>query len=98
MARKFGCLLFLLVFAALALFGVQNWARLSDLSFDVGVAAWHLSAPLPVPELMLFSFAAGFVFALIVRALWFRGKKSAETGPGVGSSYATDLAGDDEWA
>jgi hypothetical protein len=98
MARKFGCLLFLLVFGGLALFGVQNWNRLTDLSFDIGLAAWHLAAPLPVPELLLFSFALGFVFALVVRGLWSRGKKSAETGQEVGASYAADPDVDDEWA
>jgi hypothetical protein len=99
MARKIGCAFVLLAFAALALFGVQNWSRTTDLSFDLGIAAWHLQPPLPVPELMLFSLAAGFVFALLVRGLWSRGKNppSAAT-TGVGSTYASDVDADDDWA
>ena len=99
MARKLGCAFVLLVFAGLALFGVQNWSRTTDLSFDLGVAAWHLNPSLPVPELMLFSFALGFVFALLVRGLWSRGKNSSSTTPtGVGSTYASDVDADDDWA
>jgi len=99
MVRKFGCAFVLLVFAGLALFGVQNWNRTTDLSFDLGLVAWRLSTPLPVPELMLFSFAAGFVFALLVRVLWTRSKKPAQAAvPGVGSSYASSVDVDDDWA
>jgi uncharacterized integral membrane protein len=34
------------------MFVMQNSARTTELSFDIGVAAWKLAAPVPVPVLM----------------------------------------------
>jgi hypothetical protein len=37
---------------AVALFWVQNSARTTQLSFDLGFAAWQLQQPVPVPALI----------------------------------------------
>jgi len=61
--------LILLVFALLGfvgfLFVVQNSARDTQLSLDLGVAAWQLAQPLSVPALIGLCFGAGFVLGVL---------------------------------
>jgi uncharacterized integral membrane protein len=42
----------LLVILVAVMFTLQNSARVSDLSLNLGFAAWHLQAPAPVPWLL----------------------------------------------
>lgn len=42
----------LLVILVAVMFTLQNSARVSDLSLNLGFAAWHLQAPAPVPWLI----------------------------------------------
>jgi uncharacterized integral membrane protein len=35
-----------------AAFVAQNSSRTTELSFDIGLAAWKLAAPMPIPALM----------------------------------------------
>lgn len=51
----------LLVLGVLSLFVVQNLGRTTDLSLDLWVWAAHLRQPVPVPWLLLGTFAAGFL-------------------------------------
>lgn len=55
-----------LAIAAGALFSVQNAARTTQLSFDLGFAAWRLEEPLPVPVLMALCCAGGLLLGLAV--------------------------------
>jgi hypothetical protein len=45
----------------IGLFWVQNSTRTTQLSFDVGFAAWQLKEPVPVPVLILASVLVGLV-------------------------------------
>jgi len=47
------------------LFVLQNSARTTALSLDLGVAAWATSAPLPVVPLLGAAFGSGFLVALV---------------------------------
>lgn len=51
----------LLVLGVLSLFVVQNLGRTTDLSLDLWVWAAHLRQPVPVPWLLLGTFATGFL-------------------------------------
>lgn len=53
----------LLVGGAIALFWVQNSARTTQLSFDVGFAAWQLQQPVQVPVLIAVCLGIGVVVA-----------------------------------
>ena len=53
----------LLGVAGLVLFVVQNSARRTQLSLDLGVAAWQLAEPVPVVWLVAAAFALGFALA-----------------------------------
>jgi len=55
----------LLTLLALAAFGVQNSPRTTQLSFDLGFAAWKLEAPASVPIVMGICFAAGALVTAI---------------------------------
>lgn len=57
--------LILLVFAAafLALFTVQNLSRTSELSLDLGLVAYKLAEPQPIPYMLLTAFGAGLLLA-----------------------------------
>ena len=48
------------------LFVVQNLARTTQVSLNLGFAAWQLAEPVPVPALIGISFAAGFVLSAIL--------------------------------
>lgn len=50
--RWFKLSLWMLVIVALVAFFLQNSARTTVLSFDIGVAAWKLASPISVPALM----------------------------------------------
>lgn len=54
----------LLVVAAGALFAVQNSSRTTQLSFDLGVAAWQLAEPVSVPILIGITLGVGFVLGM----------------------------------
>lgn len=72
---------FLVVLGALsaALFWVQNSSRVTQLSFDAGVAAWELSQPIPIPVLVAVCLAAGFFFGAGVT--WWMGRARAPVAP-----------------
>lgn len=50
-----------------ALFWIQNSSRTTQLSLDLGIAAWQLSEPVSVPALIAVSFGIG----LLVGGLMF---------------------------
>ncbi|MSQ04163.1 MAG: hypothetical protein EXR71_20115 [Myxococcales bacterium] len=54
----------LLAMVALVAFFLQNSARSTLLSFDVGVAAWTLASPISIPALMGVCFLSGVLVAL----------------------------------
>lgn len=56
----------LVVLAALgALFVVQNSSRTTQLSLDLGIAAWQLEQPVTIPALIGISFGVGVVTGLL---------------------------------
>lgn len=57
--------LILLVVAAafLSLFTVQNLGRTAELSLDLGLVAYRLSQPQPIPYMLLASFGTGLLLA-----------------------------------
>ena len=57
--------LILLVVAAafLSLFTVQNLGRTAELSLDLGLVAYRLSHPQPIPYMLLASFGTGLLLA-----------------------------------
>jgi uncharacterized integral membrane protein len=59
----------LLAVGASALFAVQNSARRTQLSFDVGVAAWQLEQPVPIPALLGGVLVGGLVLGALPMAL-----------------------------
>ena len=54
-----------------ALFVIQNGARTTQLSLDLGVAAWQLDKPVSVPALMAATASGGFLLGAV--PLWLRG-------------------------
>ena len=70
--RWLGLLFVVLLLAGVWAFAVQNSARAVTLSFDVGLAAWQLREPAPVPWVIGVSFAAGLLLAAVagLRARW----------------------------
>ena len=58
-------IVFLLAAGVVGLFVVQNSARTTQLSLDLGVAAWQLKRPMSVPTLLGIAFGAGFVFGAV---------------------------------
>ena len=48
-----------------ALFAVQNSARTTQLSFDIGVAAWQLQEPVPIPALIGVCVGVGFLIGAV---------------------------------
>jgi uncharacterized membrane protein YciS (DUF1049 family) len=56
-------LVVLTVLAGVA-FSVQNSARTTQLSFDVGVAAWELEQPLSIPLLIGVCFGSGLALGV----------------------------------
>lgn len=52
-----------------ALFAVQNSARTTQLSLDLGVVAWQLQQPVPVPALLGIAFGLGLVAGFLPLAL-----------------------------
>lgn len=57
--------------AFVGLFYVQNSARTTQLSLDLGFAAWQLKQPVSVPILVLGSVGGGFLFGFL--PTWMRG-------------------------
>lgn len=55
----------------LSLFYVQNSARTTQLSLDLGFAAWRLQQPVPVPALVLGCVGGGFLVGFL--PTWMRG-------------------------
>jgi hypothetical protein len=51
--------------AVVALFVVQNSERSTQLTLNLGFAAWQLAQPVSVPALIGVAFAAGFVLAAV---------------------------------
>jgi uncharacterized integral membrane protein len=51
----------ILLLAFGALFVVQNSARTTQLSLDLGAAAWQLERPVPIPTLIGVCFGAGLL-------------------------------------
>ncbi len=58
------------------LFAVQNGERRSDLSLDLGFAAWHLREPAPIPAIVGVALAVGLVVGLVL-GLALRGRPAA---------------------
>jgi hypothetical protein len=56
------------VVGPLALFAVQNWSRVSDLSFDYYAGKLQTAQPWPLPALLLVSFGVGVSTGLFA---WF---------------------------
>lgn len=52
-----------------ALFAVQNSARVTQLSLDLGVAAWQLEQPVSIPALIAICFGAGLLVGALPFAL-----------------------------
>ena len=65
MGNRIAWIFLALLFAAggIGLFWVQNSARTTQLSFDVGFAAWQLREPVPVPVLIVSCVALGLLLA-----------------------------------
>ncbi|MBX2798018.1 MAG: LapA family protein [Myxococcales bacterium] len=61
MFRTFTLICVLVGAFSLALFWVQNSSRTTQISFDIGFAAWQLQKPVSVPALATSCFGAGFV-------------------------------------
>lgn len=59
-------LIFALSALLIALFTAQNLARATQLSLNVGFAAWQLSQPVPVVGLVFGSFGLGLVIGAIL--------------------------------
>jgi uncharacterized integral membrane protein len=59
-------LVVLLLGSVAALFVLQNAARTTELSLNLGFAAWQLAEPLPIPALIGVSFGAGFLLATLL--------------------------------
>lgn len=87
----------LLGVAGLVLFVVQNSARRTQLSFDLGFSAWQLAEPVPVVWLVCGAFALGFSLAagwLGVRSMQLSSRvrrleqEIALAGPGQGGGQA----------
>lgn len=57
------------LFGVAALFWVQNASRTTQLSLDLGFAAWQLSEPVGVPALIAASFAAGLLLGGVLFAV-----------------------------
>lgn len=71
MNRSSIILLLVLVLGALAaLFSVQNSARATQLSLDLGFVAWQLKDPVAVPVLIGVSLGVGLVLGLGVGFVW----------------------------
>ena len=56
--------------AAGALFVVQNASRTTQLSLDLGFAAWQLASPVSVPVLVGSSLGVGFALGLVFAGWW----------------------------
>jgi hypothetical protein len=52
------------VVGPLALFAVQNWSRVSDLSFDYYAGKLQTTQPWPLPALLFVSFGIGIFIGL----------------------------------
>ena len=65
----------------LALFWVQNSARVTQLSFDVGFAAWQLQNPVPLPTLLAVCFGGGFLCGALTTTLLSRRRRVTEAPP-----------------
>jgi uncharacterized integral membrane protein len=48
----------------IALFAVQNSSRVTQLSLDLGMAAWQLTQPVSVPALMGICIGGGFLLGV----------------------------------
>jgi len=57
----FVAVLVVVILALGALFVVQNSARTTQLSFDLGAAAWQLERPVSIPALIGICFGAGLL-------------------------------------
>lgn len=55
-----------LLIAAGGLFYIQNSARTTQLSFDIGLAAWQLEREVSIPALVGICFLAGLVLGWLV--------------------------------
>jgi len=64
-------LLFLVAVGVMALFVVQNGARTTQLSLDLGFAAWQLKEPVAVPALFGAAFGSGLLLGVV--PMWIRG-------------------------
>lgn len=74
MGRYLAVIAFVLVLAFLgvvALFVVQNGARTTQLSLDLGFAAWQLKDPVAIPALVGITFGSGFFLGVV--PMWLRG-------------------------
>jgi len=71
---RYGWAALLLVLAVVVLvvgmFWVQNSARTTQLSLDLGFAAWQLKQPVPVPALVAASAGVGFLLGFL--PMWVR--------------------------
>ena len=63
--------LVLVSLAVLVLFYLQNSLRLTDLSLNLGFAAWRLANPVPVPALLLGALGTGVLLGAVL-GLWMR--------------------------
>ncbi|MBN1337082.1 MAG: hypothetical protein JXB39_14075 [Deltaproteobacteria bacterium] len=74
-------LVLVIVGLLLALFIVQNQARVTDLSLNLGFGMWHLSSPASVPWLLLWTGLGGFLVGILVGFLARRGRSSPSGAP-----------------
>jgi uncharacterized integral membrane protein len=69
----------LLLLCCLVLFVLQNSARTTQLSLDLGLYAFKLKQPVPITVLMGIVFGAGTLFGAIPMTRWaFRQRSSAK--------------------
>ncbi len=61
----------LLLAGVLGLFVVQNGSRTTQLSLDLGLAAWQLKQPMSIPALLGIAFGSGFLLGAV--PMWIRG-------------------------
>lgn len=88
--------LVLLVVGVAALFTIQNSSRLTDLSLDLWVVAFHLKSAVPLPALLWAAFGVGGIGGLLVglrlRASAVRKVRTLEQ-----QLARASLGGDDAW-
>jgi hypothetical protein len=83
-------LLYLTLVAVPILFVIQNRERSTELSLDLGFAAWKLADPVSIPYLLAGTLVVGVLFGLLIPWLWQRRSRGAD-------SFASETGAGDSW-